>query len=218
LNNAAFQAFFALFCGVLMGAAKAIKETFQKEIAGAKDKSYDYKALQRNRLIGFRKEERAIVRVAKPTNIPRARALGYKAKKGFVVVRVRVRRGSGAHQRPKKGRKPKRMGVKKLTRKTSIKRIAEQRASRKYENCEVLNSYLVGTDGKHKYFEVILVDTSAPEIKKDKHVKWICEKTQKGRVERGLTASGKKGRGLTKKGKGTEKNRPSLRAHNRKGN
>ncbi|MAG22263.1 MAG: 50S ribosomal protein L15e [Candidatus Diapherotrites archaeon] len=200
-----------------MSATKAIQETFAKEFAGKKDKSYDYKAIQRERMIGFRKEKQAIVRLDKPTNIAKARTLGYKAKKGLVVVRVRVRRGSGAQRRPKKGRKPKRMGVNKLTRAISIKGIAEQRASRKYENCEVLNSYKIGADGKHHYYEVILVDTSAPEIKSDKDLNWLCEKTQKGRAERGLTSAGKKSRGLRRKGKGAEKIRPSLRAKGRKG-
>jgi large subunit ribosomal protein L15e len=109
------------------------------------------------------------------------------------------------------------MGVKRLTRKISIQRIAEQRASKKFPNCEVLNSYWVAEDGKHKYFEVILVDVNAPEILKDKEINWITLKNQRGRAERGLTSAGKKGRGLRKKGKGTEKTRPSLRSHERKG-
>ena len=192
-----------------MSATKAIKETFEKERSGTKDQSYDYKALQRERMIGYRKEKTAIVRIKKPTNIAKARSLGYKAKKGIIVVRARVRRGSGAHRRPRKGRKPKRMGVKKLTRAISIKGIAEQRSSRKFENCEVLNSYKVGADGKSHYYEVILIDTAAPEIKSDKNLKWISGKTHKGRAERGLTSAGKKSRGLQKKGIGTEKDRPS---------
>ena len=200
-----------------MGAAKAIQQTFEKEHKGIKDSDYDYKSLHRERLISFRKEKTAVVRVDKPTNIAKARALGYKAKKGVIVVRVRVRRGSGAHLRPKAGRRPKRMGVTKLTRKINIRGIAELRASKKYENCEALNSYEIAKDGKHHYFEVILVNVSAPEIKSDKDLKWICEKTQKGRAERGLTSAGKKSRGLRKKGKGTEKIRPSLRAKGRKG-
>ena len=200
-----------------MSATKAIQETFQNEMKGVKDLNYNYKAIQRDRLIKFRKEKKAIVRLEKPTNLVKARALGFKAKKGFVVVRVRVRKGSGAHLRPTKGRKPKRMGVKKLTRGISIKSIAESRASKKHPNCEVLNSYIIGRDGRNHYYEVILVNTAAPEIKSDKDLKWICEKTQKGRAERGLTSSGKKGRGHRKKGKGTEKTRPSIRAKGRKG-
>ncbi len=199
-----------------MGAAKHIQETFQKEFAGKKDEDFDYKSLQRNRLIEFRKEKKSVVRLEKPTNIARARTLGYKAKKGFVMARVRIRKGSGLHKRPTMGRRPKRMGVRKLTRRQNIQAMAEQRASRKYPNCEPLNSYYIGDDGKSHYFEVILVDTSAPEIKSDSETNWICEKNQKGRASRGLTSQGKKSRGLRKKGKGAERARPSLRAKERK--
>lgn len=198
-----------------MGAGKHIQETFQKEFKGEKDSQFNYKAVQRERLIGFRKEKRAIVRLERPTNLARARKLGYKAKKGFVVARVRIRKGSGLHKRPKMGRRPKRMGVKKLTRRLNIQAMAEQRASRKFKNCEVLNSYFIGEDGKMHYYEVILVDTSAPEIVSDREINWICEKGQKGRAFRGLTSRGKKSRGLRKKGKGAEKARPSLRARKR---
>ena len=34
----------------------------------------------------------AIERVEKPTNIKKARMLGYKAKQGFIIVRVRVKK------------------------------------------------------------------------------------------------------------------------------
>jgi large subunit ribosomal protein L15e len=198
-----------------MSFTKLVKETFQKEFAGKKEE-YNYNKLNKQRLIEFRKEKKAIVRIQKPTNIPRARALGYKAKKGILVVRVRVRKGSGTKSRPSKGRRPKRMGLKKLTRRKSIQAIAELRASRKYPNCEVLNSYWIGEDGKHKYFEVILVDVNAPEIKSDKDLKWITEKQHKGRAERGLTSAGKKSRGLKLKKKSTHKNRPSRRSNQRK--
>jgi len=207
--------FFHFFWVIEIGATKAIQETFQREFAGKKDESYDYKKIQRDRLIEFRKERKAIVRVKKPTNIARARTLGYKAKKGFIVVRVRVRKGSGLHRRPTMARKPKRMGTKKLTRRISIQSIAEQRAARKYKNCEVLNSCYVGDDGKSHYYEVILVDTNAPEIKSDKEMNWITGKNQRGRAFRGLTSKGKKSRGLRKKGKGAEKVRSSPRAKKR---
>jgi large subunit ribosomal protein L15e len=200
---------------VEMSASKHIQETFQKEFKGEKDDLFNYKTIQRDRLIGFRKEPRSIVRVERPTNLARARKLGYKAKKGFIVARVRIRKGSGLHKRPTMGRRPKRMGVKKLTRRLNIQAMAEQRVSRKFKNCEVLNSYSVGEDGKSHYFEVILVDTSAPEITKDKEIKWISGKKQKGRAFRGLTSKGKKSRGLRKKGEGAEKVRPSLRANKR---
>jgi len=198
---------------VFMSAINAIQETFEKEFAG----DPAFKHLYKQRLMGFRKEKKSVVRIEKPTNIARARRLGYKAKKGFVVARVKMRRGSGLHPRPVSGRKPKRMGVKKLTRKKSIQSMAESKASKKFKNCEVLNSYWIGEDGKNKYFEIILVDTHAPEIKSDKDVNWICSEKHRGRAERGLTSQGNKSRGLRKKGKGTEKTRPSLKANSRKG-
>ena len=50
------------------------------------------KALLWERMQDWRREG-SIVRVRRPTRIDRARALGYKAKQGIVVVRVKVRRG-----------------------------------------------------------------------------------------------------------------------------
>ena len=43
--------------------------------------------------------------------IDRAGALGYKAKQGIIVVRVRVRKGDLNRPRLNKGRRPKRIGV-----------------------------------------------------------------------------------------------------------
>lgn len=198
-----------------MNADKYIQANFEKEFAGKKDKNYNFKELNRLRLISFRNEKDAIVKIDKPTNIPRAKKLGYKAKQGIVVARVRIRKGGGLHKRPHAGRKPKRMGMRTLTRRKSIQAIAEMRASERFSNCEVLNSYFMGQDGQQKYFEVILADISHPAIQSDKDLKWIVENKQKGRAERGLTSAAKKSRGLLHKGKGTEKIRPSQRAHDR---
>jgi large subunit ribosomal protein L15e len=194
-----------------MGAYKYIQETFQNEFKGTKTKEIDYKSILRERLLEARRSPKAIERIEKPTNIARARSLGYKAKKGFIIARVKIRKGSGAHKRPVKARKPKRMGVNKLTRNESIQTIAEKRAARKFPNCEVLNSYKIGEDGQRHYFEVILVDKSRPEIKADKNINWILN--VKGRAFRGLTSSARKSRGLRGKGKGFEKKRPSRQAH-----
>ena len=130
------------------------------------------KDLMRERVIIWRRQP-VIVRVDKPTRLDRARRLGYKAKKGFVVVRVRVRRGGRRKPRPVLGRRQKRMGVKKFTPAKSIKLIAEERADRKFPNLEVLNSYWVWQDGQSKWFEVIMVDPHSPSIKSDKNVGWI---------------------------------------------
>ncbi|MEM2420111.1 MAG: 50S ribosomal protein L15e [Candidatus Bathyarchaeia archaeon] len=174
------------------------------------DESY-VEELMRQRLVEWRKQP-TVIRIDKPTRLDRARALGYKAKQGFIVVRVRVRRGGLRKQRPRSGRRPKRMGVRKYKPAKSLRLIAEERAARKFPNLEVLNSYWVGEDGRCKWFEVIMVDPNHPAIKSDKDINWICEKQHKGRVFRGLTSAGKKVRGLRKKGRGAEKVRPSKKA------
>jgi len=154
----------------------------------------------------------AIVRIEKPTRIDRARRLGYKAKQGFVVARVRVRRGGLRKKRPKAGRRPKRMGVKKYKPAKSMRLIGEERTGKKFPNLEVLNSYWVAEDGRSKWFEIIMVDPHHPAIKADKKINWIAQKQHHKRVFRGLTSAGKKIRGLRGKGRGAEKVRPSRKA------
>ncbi len=157
----------------------------------------------------------SVARVEKPTRIDRARSYGYKAKQGFVVVRSRIRRGGMRRSRPTAGRKPKRMGIHKITPRKSIQRIAEERTQRKFPNLEVLGSYWLWEDGQYKWFEVVMVDPNHSVIRSDKDVNWICEKQHRRRAFRGLTPAGRKGRGLTRKGKGAEKVRPSLRSKGR---
>lgn len=161
------------------------------------------------------RREPATTRLENPTRIDRARALGYKAKQGVFVVRQRVMKGG--HRRPtiQKGRRTKHSSQK-LNLSKNYSQIAEERASRKYKNCEVLNSYLIVEDGLHKWFEVIFVDKDHPAIKSDKHLGWISKPQHTRRTFRGLTSAGRKSRGLTKKGKGSENARPSLRANDRK--
>ncbi|VUT24535.1 MAG: 50S ribosomal protein L15e [Candidatus Methanolliviera sp. GoM_oil] len=163
------------------------------------------------------RREPSVVRVEHPTRIDRARSLGYKAKRGIIVARVGVRRGGRRKSRFNSGRRTKRMGTDKITGGKSIQRIAEERAARKFPNMEVLNSYWVGEDGIKKWYEVIFVDPNHPVIKNDKDLNWLCESPNKRRVFRGKTSAGTKGRGLRKKGIGTEKTRPSIRSHARKG-
>jgi len=167
--------------------------------------------LTRQRLIEWRRQE-AITRVEKPTRLDRARKLGYKAKQGFIIARVRVRRGGLRKQRPKAGRRPKRMGVKKYKPAKSLRLIAEERAAKKFPNLEVLNSYWVGEDGRSKWFEIVMVDPQHPVVKADRDINWICQKQHHRRVFRGLTSAGKKVRSLRRKGRGAEKFRPSKKA------
>lgn len=168
--------------------------------------------LQWERMQNWRREG-SVVRLERPTRIDRARTLGYKAKQGIAVVRVMIRRGGRRRSRYVRARRSARMGVSRMTAAKSIQRIAEERASRKYPNMEVLNSYWVGEDGKQKWFEVILVDSHHPAIKSDRALRWIGTPGQRGRAERGKTSAGRKGRGMRSRGTGTEKTRPSIRSH-----
>jgi len=128
--------------------------------------------LMRERVIRWRRQP-SIARMERPTRLDRARRLGYKAKKGFVIARVRIRRGGRRKPRPRMGRRPKRMGVSKYTPAKGLKLIAEERAARRFPNLEVLNSYWVWEDGTSKWFEIIMVDPHNPSIRSDKNVGWI---------------------------------------------
>jgi len=97
----------------------------------------DHGALMKQRLIEWRRQP-AVVRVDKPLRLDRARALGYKAKQGIIVVRVRVRKGGQRKPRPRSGRRPKRMGVEGYTLAKSLQVVAEEKAQRKYRNLVVL--------------------------------------------------------------------------------
>lgn len=156
-------------------------------------KKPDKKTL-RERMIEWRKAL-AVEKVDKPLRLDRARALGYKAKKGFVVARVRVKRGGHKRTRPKKGRMVRNLTIRKSL-SMNYKQIAEGRAQKKFTNLNVLNSYNIGKDGIYAFYEVILVDPRRQEIQNDKTISWIALPKNRGRVFRGLTSAGKKAKGL----------------------
>ena len=104
-------------------AYKYIAEAWAK-----RDRSY-VDELMRQRLVEWRRQS-AVTRIEKPTRLDKARKLGYRAKQGFVLARVRVRRGGMRKQRPKAGRRQKRMGVKKFKPSKSLRLIAEERVAR----------------------------------------------------------------------------------------
>ena len=159
--------------------------------------------IQRQRLILWRRQP-TTMRIEHPTRIDRARSLGYKAKQGFIIVRQRVRRGGKMRPDIKGGRRPKASRQKKILDK-NYQQIAEERAARSFTNCEVLNSYYSGEDGKNYWYEIIMIDRHHPNIMNDINLRNIA--AQKGRVFRGLTSAGKKSRGLRNKGFGAEKAR-----------
>jgi large subunit ribosomal protein L15e len=171
-------------------------------------------ALRHERLLTWRREH-TVTRLERPTRLDRARAVGYRAKEGFVIVRVRVRRGGQRKRAIIAGRRPKHKGILRMTLAKSLRRIAEERAQKHYPNLEVLNSYWVGEDGQQKFYEVILVDPVHPAILADDRLSWIADPPHKGRAYRGLTSAGTEGRGLRWKGKGAERFRPSRARHRR---
>jgi large subunit ribosomal protein L15e len=179
-----------------MGYYKYVREAWKNP-----DDSY-VKDLMRQRMPAWR-DQKAITRIDRPTRPDRAHSLGYKAKQGFVMVRARIRRGGRRKVRPNSHRKPKSMGVRKITPRKNLQWICEERVARRYPNMEVLNSYWVAQDGRHKYYEVILVDPHHPAIQNDPELQWVFN--QNRRAMSGKTSAAKKSRGLRTRGKGSEK-------------
>ncbi|MCX6767862.1 MAG: 50S ribosomal protein L15e [Candidatus Micrarchaeota archaeon] len=130
-----------------MGMYKYVRESFA---ATYKHRPPEYRA----KIAAWRKRT-AVERVEKPYNPIRARALGYRAKKEFVTVRVRVKKGKRRLAKRASGRKPGK-NIKYRPLSFSLQRLAEQRAAKDYCNLRVVGSYYVGEEGMNKYFEVIL--------------------------------------------------------------
>jgi large subunit ribosomal protein L15e len=179
-----------------------------------KNPSKNMPDLWHQRLIEWRKEP-VTVRIDRPTRLDRAHSLGYKAKKGFVIVRQRVERGGRKREKFSGGRRPKHFRKFQVV-SLNYQQVAEARAADKFPNCEVLNSYWVASDGNFHWYEILMLDKDCPEILADKNLGWIAQQQHKGRIYRGLTAASKRSRGLFSKGKGSEKIRPSQRANDRK--
>lgn len=172
-----------------MGAYKYIQKTIQD---ARKERNETY----RRRLSEWRKVG-TIVATEVPVNIPRARRLGYRAKKGFVVVRVRIKKGLRKRPKTAGGRSAKH-NYRYIQPSFSHQAMAEQKANRRYKNCEVLGSYLLADDGQYKYFEVILAD-------RDHESSRSSSTRRKGKTFRGLTSAGKKARKRMKTKKKSKK-------------
>jgi len=165
-----------------MGAYKYIAETLQKQYKGRD-------AVYRAKIRGWRAAP-AIERMDKPSNLPRARRLGYQAKQGYIIVRTRVDKGRRTRRKTMGGRKHKNY-YRFVQPQLSHQAIAEQRVNRIYRNMEVLNSYWVGEDGNYKFFEVILADPAKPSVN-------VSSAIRQGKAFRGLTSAGNS-RGASKK-------------------
>lgn len=98
------------------------------------------------------RQRSVIHRASKPSRPDKAHRLGYKAKQGYVIYRVRVRRGNRKKKTPK-GQvvgKPSNQGVNQLKPALSKKSVAERRVGRRCGNLRVLNSYWVAQVRKYK--------------------------------------------------------------------
>jgi large subunit ribosomal protein L15e len=163
-----------------MGAYKYIQETMQKEYKAKDD-------LFKSKVRSWRRGP-TMAKVEKPTNLARARRLGFKAKQGYVLVRVRMEKGRRRRPTPMGGRKP-RHNYRYVQPNLSHQAMAEQKANRRYANMEVLNSYWVGEDGNYKFFEIIMAEPARKSVK-------TTSVTRKRKSYRGLTSQGRKARGL----------------------
>jgi large subunit ribosomal protein L15e len=124
----------------------------------------------RDKAVLWRKQN-AVTRLDKPSRIQKARRLGYKAKQGIIVIRMRVGTGGMRKKRPRGGRRPKHLGVTRIKADVTMKHVAERRVLVKYPNMTLLGSYFLYKDGFHYWFEVILADPAHPRIAKDKELR-----------------------------------------------
>merc|ERR1712078_425005 len=192
--------------GIIMGAYKYLQELWRKK------KSDTMRFVMRVRCWEYR-QLATIHKASKPSRLDKARALGFKQKQGYTVYRVRIRRG-GRKRAVGKGivyGKPVHQGIRKLKKARSHRSVAEEKVGRHCSNLRVLNSYWVGQDAAQKFFEVICVDPAHNAIRRDPRINWICSEKHNRREVRGLTAAGKKYRGLRQKGYRATNRRPSVR-------
>ncbi|CAK9295841.1 unnamed protein product [Gordionus sp. m RMFG-2023] len=176
-----------------MGAYRYIQEIWRKK------QSDVMRFLLRIRCWQYR-QLNTIHRIPHPTRPEKARRLGYKAKQGYLLYRVRIRRGGRKRQVPKGNTngKPANQGVNQLKWQRNHQSLAEERAGRRCGALRVLNSYWVSQDSTFKFYEVILVDPMHKALRRDPKMSWIAKPVHKHRELRGLTSAGKKSRGLGK--------------------
>ncbi|KAG1675137.1 hypothetical protein FOA52_003360 [Chlamydomonas sp. UWO 241] len=191
-----------------MGAYKYLEELWKKK------QSDVMRFLLRVRCWEYRQLP-GIIRLTRPSRPDKARRMGYKAKQGYVIYRVRVRRG-GRKRPVHKGivyGKPASQGITQLKPTRNLRSVAEERVGRKIGGLRLLNSYWVNEDSTYKYYEVVMIDPAHNAIRNDPRINWICNATHKHRELRGLTSAGKSYRGLRGKGHSANKARPSRRSN-----
>jgi large subunit ribosomal protein L15e len=164
-----------------MGAYKYLEELWKKKQSDVMGfilrlRAWEYRQLP------------AIHRVSRPSRPDKAHRMGYQRKQGYVIYRVRVRRG-GRKRPVAKGivyGKPHTQGIVQLKFARSLRSVAEERAGRKIGGLRVLNSYWVAQDATYKYYEVIMVDVAHNAIRNDARINWLCNAAHKHRELRGI--------------------------------
>ncbi|CAK6448332.1 unnamed protein product [Pipistrellus nathusii] len=125
----------------------------------------------------------ALHRAPRPTRPDKACRLGYKAKQGYIIYRIRVR--CGGHKRPvPKGAtygKPVHHGVNQLKFARSLQSVAEERDGHHCGALRVLNFYWVGEDSTYEFLEVSLIDPFHKAIRRNPDTQWITKPVHKHR-------------------------------------
>merc|ERR1712159_974424 len=109
--------------GLIMGAYKYLEELWRKK------QSDVMRFLLRVRCWEYRQLP-VCHRASRPSRPDKARRLGYKAKQGYCIYRVRIRRG-GRKRPVHKGQvygKPRNAGINHLKARSSLRNVAEERA------------------------------------------------------------------------------------------
>ena len=119
-----------------MGALKYVEEIAKKK------QSDILRFLLRVRCWEYRSLN-VIHRASRPSRPDKARRLGYKAKQGYVIYRIRVRRGNRKKPVPKGATygKPTNQGVNQLKYQRSLRSTAEERVGRRCANLRVLSEF-----------------------------------------------------------------------------
>lgn len=117
-----------------MGALKYVEEIAKKK------QSDILRFLLRVRCWEYRSLN-VIHRASRPSRPDKARRLGYKSKQGYVIYRIRVRRGNRKKPVPKGATygKPTNQGVNQLKYQRSLRATAEERVGRRCANLRVLS-------------------------------------------------------------------------------
>merc|ERR1712216_384819 len=173
--------------------------------------SYVMWLLSRMRCWSYR-QGNSIVTLSITSRFRCARKMGFRFKRGYNVVRVRVRRGNCIF-RCRRGIVHGKIvghGVKNLKLRRNLRYMGEMRVQQFVSNGGVVNSYWVNSDATHKYFEVITVDFCNFGIRRDYRINWVCNGYSGSLRSRGLTIAGKCSVGRKGRGGLYVKNRASM--------